>query len=128
MTNTERINAIDQALPMARHIVLTNADEFCKMSIEKKAPLDYDPKLSAGSFDRQMFANHNAFFLDVDSAYADPAQLITQLHQCLKWLGLDTDLDPSLHNFVKQYFSLHQSQQAHHLSQSHSRFLLADVQ
>lgn len=107
MTNTERINAIDQALPMARHIVLTNADEFCKMSIEKKAPLDYDPKLSAGSFDRQMFANHNAFFLDVDSAYYNSTQLITQLHQCLIWLELDTELDPAVFQFIDQYRWLH---------------------
>ena len=128
MTNPERLDLIDQNLPGAKHLVLVNADEFCRMSISTKAPLDYDHTLSLGSFDRHMFTNRNAFFLDVDSAYADPAQLITQLHQCLKWLGLDTDLDPSLHNFVKQYFSLHQSQQAHHLSQSHSRFLLADVQ
>jgi hypothetical protein len=128
MTNPERLDLIDQSLPGARHLVLVNADEFCKMSISTKAPLDYDLKLSAGSFDRHMFANRNAFFLDVDSAYADSAQLIVQLHQCLTWMNLDTELDPSLHSFVKQYFSLHQRQQEHHLSQSHSRSLLTDVQ
>jgi hypothetical protein len=128
LTNPERLDAIDQALPVARHIVLVDADEFCKMSIEKKAPLDYDLALSNGSFTRHMFKNRDAFFLDVDSAYSDLTQLTTQLHRCLTWLGLDTKLDPALHSFVKQYFSLHQSQQATHLSQFHSRFLSTDVQ
>ena len=128
LTNTERLDAIDQALPRARHIVLVNADEFCKMSIDKKAPLDYDLKLSAGSFDQHMFKNRDAFFLDVDLAYSDSTQLTMQLHQCLAWLGLDTELDPALHSFVRQYFLLHQTQQADHLSQSHSRFLSAAVQ
>ena len=128
LTNPERLDAIDQAFPQARHIVLINADEFCKMSIEKKAPLDYDLKLSAGSFARHMFENRDAFFLDVDLAYSSSTQLHVQLHQCLSWLGLDPELDPALHSFVKQYFFLHQTQQADHLSQSHSRFLSAAVQ
>lgn len=123
ITNPERLDAIDQALPEARHIVLVNADEFCKISIDKKAPLDYDHRLSAGSFAKHMFKTRNAFFLDVDVAYSNSSQLITQLHQCLSWLGLDTELDPSLHSFVRRYFSLHQSQQADHFLQSHSRFL-----
>jgi len=128
LTNPERLDAIDQALPWARHIVLVNADEFCKLSIEKKAPLDYDLKLSQGSFAQHMFKNRDVFFLDVDLAYSDSTLLIAQLHQCLSWLGLDTELDPALHSFVKQYFLLHQTQQANHLSQSHSRFLSAAVQ
>jgi len=128
LTNPERLDAIDQALPQARHIVLINADEFCRLSIDKKAPSDYDLKLSAGSFAQYMFADRDAFFLDVDLAYSDSTQLITQLHQCLSWLGLDTDLDPALHSFIKQYFLLHQIQQADHLSQSHSRFLSTVVQ
>jgi hypothetical protein len=128
ITNPERLDAIDHALPKARHIVLINADEFCKMSIDKKAPLDYDFKLSDGSFARHMFTNRDAFFLDVDSVYSDLTQLTTQLHQCLTWLGLDTELDLSLHSFVRQYFSLHRTQQADHLLQSHSRFLSTAVQ
>jgi hypothetical protein len=107
MTNPERLDLIDLNLPMARHIVLTNADEFCKTSIEKKAPLDYDPKLSTGSFERHMFTNRNAFFLDVDSAYSNSTQLITQLHRCLIWLGLDTELDPTVSQFIDQYRWLH---------------------
>ena len=128
MYNPERLDVIDQNLPGVKHLVLVNADEFCKMAISTKAPMDYDHKLSSGSFDRHMFTNRNAFFLDVDSAYSDPAQLMAQLHQCLSWLDLDTELDPSLHDFVRQYFSLHRSQQAHHLSQSHNRFLSTAVQ
>jgi hypothetical protein len=128
LTNPERLDAINQALPQARHIVLVNADEFCRLSIEKKAPPDYDINLSAGSFARHMFKDRDAFFLDVDLAYSDSTQLITHLHQCLLWLGLDTELDPALHSFVKQYFLLHQIQQVVHLSQSHSRFLSAAVQ
>lgn len=127
-TDFKRLDAINQALPGARHIVLVNADEFCKMSIDKKAPPDYDLALSAGSFDRHMFTNRNAFFLDVDVAYSDLSKLTAQLNRCLAWLGLDTELDSSLHSFVRQYFSLHQSQQADHLSQSHSRFLSTAVQ
>jgi hypothetical protein len=127
-TNSKRLDTIDQALPGAKHIVLVNADEFCKISIDKKAPLDYDLALSAVSFDRHMFTNRNAFFLDVDVAYSDLSQLTAQLNQCLAWLGLDTELDPSLHSFVRRYFSLHQSQQVDHLSQSHSRFLSTAVQ
>ncbi len=128
MNNPERFDLIDQNLPGVKHLVLVNADEFCKMAISTKAPMDYDHKLSSGSFDRHMFTNRNAFFLDVDSAYSDPAQLMAQLHQCLSWMDLDTELDSSLHDFVRQYFLLHQSQQAHHLSQSHSRFLSTAVQ
>lgn len=128
MTNPERLDAIDKAFPQAKHIVLVNADEFCKLSIEKKAPLDYDLKLSEGSFAQHMFTDRDTFFLDVDSAYSDLTQLISQLHRCLTWLGLDSDIDPALHSFVKQYFLLHQSQQADHLSQSHSHFLSTIVQ
>jgi hypothetical protein len=128
MNNPERFDLIDQNLPGVKHLVLVNADEFCKMAISTKAPMDYDHKLSSGSFDRHMFTNRTAFFLDVDSAYSDPAQLMAQLHQCLSWMDLDTELDSSLHDFVRQYFLLHQSQQAHHLSQSHSRFLSTAVQ
>lgn len=123
LTDPERLDTIDQALPGARHIVLVNADEFCKISIDKKAPTNYDLRLSAGSFAKHMFKTRDAFFLDVDVAYSDLSQLTAQLNQCLTWLGLDTELDPSLHSFVRRYFSLHQSQQADHLSQSHSRFL-----
>lgn len=128
LTDPERLDAIDRALPGARHIVLVNANEFCKISIDKKAPPDYDHRLSAGSFAEHMFKTRNAFFLDVDLAYSDPTQLIAQLHRCLAWLGLDTELNPTLHSFVKQYFLLHQSQQADHLLQSHSRFLSTAVQ
>ena len=128
LTNPERLDAIDQALPWARHIVLVNADEFCKLSIEKKAPLDYDLKLSQDSFAQHMFKNRDVFFLDVDLAYSNLTQLTTYLHQCLTWLGLDTELDPALHSFVKQYFFLHQDQLADPLSQSHSRFPSTDVQ
>lgn len=128
LTDPDRLDAIDQSLPMAKHIVLVNANEFCKMSIDKKAPTDYDHRLSAGSFNRHMFTNRNAFFLDVDSAYSDSTQLMVQLHQCLAWMGLDTELDLRLHSFVRQYFSLHQSQQAHHLLQSHNRFPSAGAQ
>jgi hypothetical protein len=128
LTNPERLAAIDQALPRAKHIVLVNADEFCKMSIDKKAPPNYDLTLSQGSFGQHMFADRDAFFLDVDLAYSSPTQLNAQLHQCLVWLGLDTKLDPALHSFVKQYFLLHQTQQADYLSQSHSRFLSTTVQ
>ena len=77
------------------------------MSIEKKAPLNYDLALSAGSFARHMFTNHDAFFLDVDTAYSDPIQLTVQLHRCLKWLGLDTETDPCLEDFIDRYFDLH---------------------
>jgi hypothetical protein len=128
MTNPERLDTIDQNLPRAKHLVLVNADEFCKLSIDLKAPPGYDLNMSNGSFNKHMFSDRDAFFLDVDSAYSDPAQLMTQLHQCLKWMNLDSELDPSLHSFVRQYFSLHQSQQADRLLQSHSRFLLASVQ
>lgn len=128
LANPERLDAINQVLPRARHIVLTNADEFCKLSIDKKAPLDYNVKLSEGSFDQHMFENRSAFFLDVDLAYTNSTHLIAQLHRCLIWLGLDTEMDPALHSFVKQYFSLHQIQQAAHLSQSHSRFPSTAVQ
>jgi hypothetical protein len=121
MTNPERLDTIDQNLPSAKHLVLVNADEFCKLSIAKKAPVDYDLTLSQGSFAKHMFADRDTFFLDVDFAYSNLAQLTTYLHQCLTWLGLDTELDPALNSFVKRYFFLHQYQQADPLSQSHSR-------
>ena len=128
LTNPERHAAIDCAWPQAKHIVLVNADEFCKLSIAKKAPVDYDLTLSQGSFAKHMFADRDTFFLDVDFAYSNLAQLTTYLHRCLTWLGLDTELDPALHSFVKRYFFLHQYQQADPLSQSHSRFPSTDVQ
>ena len=107
VTNSSRLTAINQTLPRAKHIVFINADEFCKMSIKKKAPLDYNLNLSAGSFAKHMFTNHDAFFLDVDTAYSDLTQLTAQLHRCLKWLGLDTEIDPSLEDFIDRYFDLH---------------------
>lgn len=123
MTNPERLDTIDQALPRARHIVLVNADEFCKISIDIKAPPDYDLNLSKGSFAKHMFTNRDAFFLDVDLAYSESTQLIVQLHRCLAWLDLDTELDPALPSFIKQYFLLHQTQQADRPLQFHNRFL-----
>jgi hypothetical protein len=87
-------------LTRAQHIVLTNSDNFQQMSMTIKQfkpwPLKYDvPR------------NPDAFVVDVDNTYMNINRTIDRVKDCLQYLGLSTDLDPNICDFVKRYFDLH---------------------
>ena len=94
-------NTICANLPKARHILLTNANNFQTVSMSKKQsnpwPLRYDTAL----------ANIDAFVVDVDSTYMNVDRTIDRVKDCLQYLGLSTELDSNIHSFVTRYFELH---------------------
>lgn len=94
------INEIRQKLPNARHIIMANADNFQRVSMSIKQddpwPMTYDT-----------YNDPDAFIVDVDQTYMDVDRTITRVKECLEYLGLSTELDPNIHNFVTNYFNLH---------------------
>jgi len=92
-------NICDQ-LPSAKHIILKNASNFQNISMSKKQSgpwtLTYD---TTDEID--------AFVVDVDNTYLDVDCTITRVKECLEYLGISTELDPNIHNFVTSYFDLH---------------------
>ena len=87
-------------LPRARHIVLSNSDNFQQISMAIKQsdpwPLKYDAP-----------ANLDAFVVDVDNTYMDVNRTVARVKDFLRYLELSTALDPNIYNFVKRYFDLH---------------------
>ena len=87
-------------MPSAKHIILKNASNFQNISMSKKQSgpwtLTYD---TTDEID--------AFVVDVDNTYLDVDCTITRVKECLEYLGISTELDPNIHNFVTSYFDLH---------------------
>ena len=92
-------NICDQ-LPSAKHIIMKNASNFQNISMSKKQleqwPMTYN---TTDEID--------AFVVDVDNTYLDVDRTIGRVKECLEYLGLSTELDPNIHNFVTKYFDLH---------------------
>jgi hypothetical protein len=101
--NDVECERISKRLPNARHILLTNADNFQQVSMAKKQsdpwPLKYDTT-----------SDLDAFVVDVDNTYMNVDRTIDRVKDCLQYLGLSTELHPNIYNFVKRYFDLHRHQ------------------
>jgi hypothetical protein len=91
-------------LPQAQHILLKNADNFQRISLNKKQ-LDRN-LVHTLAFDTT--PSLDAFVVDVDNTYMNVDFTINCVKECLEYLGLDTELDPNIHSFVTRYFDLHQ--------------------
>ena len=95
------VEEIRNKLPCARHVLLNNADNFQRTSMDKKQidpwPLKYDTSSAL-----------DAFVVDVDNTYMNVDQTINRVKECLEYLGLDSELDPNIHSFVTRYFDLHE--------------------
>ena len=97
------IEEICNKLPRARHVLLTNANNFQRTSVNKKQT---DTNTDSLRFDTT--SNINAFVVDVDNIYMNVDRTINCVKKCLEYLGLSTELDPNIHSFVTRYFDLHQ--------------------
>ena len=86
--------------PRAQHILLSNANNFQQNSMAIKQsdpwPLKYD-----------IPTNLDSFVIDVDNTYMNVDRTISRVKECLQYLGLSTELDPNIYNFVTRYFELH---------------------
>ena len=98
-TGTE-CNEISDQLHNARHIVLTNSKKFQRMSMSKKQPTPWPLQYATVS-------TPDAFVVDVDNTYMNVDRTIDRVKDCLEYLGLSTELDPNIYNFVTRYFELH---------------------
>lgn len=87
-------------LPKTKHILLTNATNFQNISMSKKQP---DP----WPLTYHTTSEIDAFVVDVDNTYMNVDRTINRVKECLEYLGLDTELHPNIHSFVKRYFDLH---------------------
>ena len=87
-------------LSNVKHVLLTNADNFQRMSMSKKQPTPWPLQYATVS-------TPDAFVVDVDNTYMNVDQTIDRVKDCLQYLGLSTELDPNIYNFVTRYFELH---------------------
>jgi len=98
--NDVECKKIFNRLPRAQHIVLANSDNFQQISMAIKQsdpwPLKYDTPTTL-----------DAFVVDVDNTYMNVDLTLARVKDCLQYLGLITELDPNIYNFVKRYFDLH---------------------
>ena len=110
------IHKLQTDLPHAFHIVLTNGQRFLELAVKLKQPgastaewLErnrMDP-LAYLQSPVHMYTNPGLFVVDVDSVYFDRSAVRPQIEKCLKEMGLSTNLDPSLEDFIDRYFDLH---------------------
>jgi hypothetical protein len=94
------VRELCRRLPRAQHVLLTNADNFQRVSMDKKQPNPWPLKYDT-------ISNFNGFQVDVDNTYMNVELTIDRVKDCLEYLGLSTDLDLNIHDFVKRYFDLH---------------------
>lgn len=94
-------NRIKTLWPQARHIVLFNEKEFQQQAVKFKNP-NYGPLKTA-----QLPQDLEAFYFDVDGNQFNEASIIHQAQQCLLWLGLDTNINGNIHNYIERYFAIH---------------------
>jgi len=110
------VSKLQKDLPQAFHIVLSNGQRFLELAVKLKQPgasmtewLErnrMDPKAYM-KFPVHTYTDPQLFVVDVDRVYFDRSAVKPQVEQCLKEMGLSTDLDPSLENFIDRYFDLH---------------------
>ena len=96
------VEEICNRLPRARHVLLSNADNFQRISMDKKQsdpwPLKYETTTKL-----------DAFVVDVDNTYMNVDLTVGRVKECLGYLRLSTVLDHNIHDFVIGYFDLHRN-------------------
>ena len=113
--SNHNVTRVKTQLPQARHIVLYNAEKFTELAIGLKQPnrtflewIDRNQLEHNGAF---RFPDcdvvEDVFRLDVDSVYFYRELVRKEVERCLEWLGLDTQLDPSVDQLIDRYFTLH---------------------
>jgi hypothetical protein len=95
-------NRIQHLWPQAQHIILHNEREFQSRAVSLKSP-DYGP-LKTGQLPRDL----GAFYFDVDGTQFNKAAVIENTEQCLKWLGLNINVNSNIDHYVERYFAIHQ--------------------
>jgi len=98
--NNVECERIFNRLHNARHILLTNANNFQRISMDKKQPNQWPLKYDTTS-------DLDAFVVDVDNTYMNVDCTIACVKDCLQYLGMSTELDSNIHSFVTRYFDLH---------------------
>jgi hypothetical protein len=95
-------NRIQDLWPQAQHIVLHNERLFQQRAVTLKSP-NYGP-LKTGQLPRDL----GAFYFDVDGTQFNKAAVIENTEQCLKWLGLNINVNSNIDHYVERYFAIHQ--------------------
>ena len=88
--------------PSAQHIVLHNESRFQQHAVQFKSP-DYGPLKTA-----QLPRDLDAFYFDVDSTQFDALAVVNATGQCLEWMGLDTNVNNNIYQYMERYFAIHQ--------------------
>ena len=114
--HTEFMRKLQTDLPHAFHIVLTNGQRFLELAVKLKQPgasttewleRNHMDPLAYLQSPVYTYSGPGLFVVDVDSVYFDRSAVRPQVEKCLKEMGLSTDLDPSLEDFIDRYFDLH---------------------
>jgi hypothetical protein len=110
------IRKLQTDLSHAFHIVLTNGQRFLELAVKLKQPgasttewleRNHMDSLAYLKSPVYTYSDPGLFVVDVDSVYFDRSAVRPQVEKCLKKMGLSTDLDPCLEDFIDQYFDLH---------------------
>ena len=108
--HTDFILKLQTDLPQAFHIVLTNGQRFFELAVKLKQPsAEWLERNHKDSMACPQFpvTDSQSFIVDVDSVYFDRSAVRPQVQKCLTEMGLSTDLDPCLEDFIDRYFELH---------------------
>lgn len=100
----DQFNQINQAWPLAKHIVLHNTLKFQQLAAKLKQP-DFPVPVGTDSLDIR--GNENVFYIDVDNTIFDDNKVLRVVLNCLRCMGLDTDLHPNINGYVTDYLKLH---------------------
>lgn len=108
------VDCIQQQLPQAKHIVLTNAHRFTKIAMSIKQPsILWQEWMERNQLSQDHYNTKiesiadSVFVVDVDQVYFDRSSVNLEVNRCLSWLGLDNNLSPALDDFLSLYFSRH---------------------
>lgn len=91
-----------KALPQAKHVFLTNSQQFQRRAAILKGHLDvpiYSPLPESLP---------DVFYVDVDNTWFDVNITEFYVKQCWEWLGLSVERIPTLQDYIENYFTLHQ--------------------
>lgn len=95
------IARIIEKWPNARHIVLHNHIKFQEVAMKIKSGQGIIQEVKTTK-------NPEFFYVDVDNTYTDVNRVKTVVSDCIKWLGLESNLDENFNGYVSKYLKLHQ--------------------
>lgn len=100
-TTLDTFNQTRKTWPSARHIILTNFDQF-----QKRAHMLKNPN---HAFFRQYLPAglEQSFYVDVDQTYHDADAIKQVVSSCVKWLGLNPEFDFNLDWYIAAYQRIH---------------------